>query len=58
MDADQRLTVDGYALDLATEGLLHEGAVVPLAPKAFAVLRRLVEDGGQVVTKRALLRAG
>jgi DNA-binding winged helix-turn-helix (wHTH) protein/tetratricopeptide (TPR) repeat protein len=58
MDADRSLTFEGYALDLANERLLHEGEVVPLAPKAFAVLRRLVEDGGQVVTKKELLRAG
>ena len=32
--------------------------VVALTPKAFAVLRRLVEDGGQLVTKEELLRAG
>src|SRR5258707_12406501 len=58
MDAHRLLTFEGYSLDLANERLLHEGEVVALTPKAFAVLRRLVEDGGQLVTKKELLRAG
>ncbi|HSP96517.1 MAG TPA: AAA family ATPase [Candidatus Dormibacteraeota bacterium] len=32
--------------------------MVALTPKAFTVLRRLVEDSGQLVTKEELLRAG
>src|SRR5205814_5251459 len=32
--------------------------IAPLTPKAFAVLRRLVEDRGQLVSKEELLRAG
>ena len=32
--------------------------MVALTPKAFAVLHRLVEDGGQLVSKEELLRAG
>ena len=31
---------------------------MPSRPKAFAVLRRLIEDGGQLVSKQELLRAG
>src|SRR5689334_3491825 len=58
MDADRLLTFEGYSLDVANEQLLHDGDVVALTPKAFAVLRRLVEDGGQVVSKEELLRAG
>jgi DNA-binding response OmpR family regulator len=42
MDADWLLTFDRRSLDLANERLLHDGDVVPLTPKAFAVLRRLV----------------
>jgi DNA-binding winged helix-turn-helix (wHTH) protein len=57
MDADRLLAFEGYSLDLANDQLLHGGDMVPLTPKAFAVLR-LVEDGGQVVTKKELLRAG
>jgi DNA-binding winged helix-turn-helix (wHTH) protein/tetratricopeptide (TPR) repeat protein len=58
MEADRRLTFEGYCLDLATEQLLCGDEVVALTPKAFTVLRRLVEDGGQLVTKEELLRAG
>ena len=58
MDTDRRLTFGGFSLDLANEQLVCDGEVVALTPKAFAVLRRLLEDGGQLVTKEALLRAG
>src|SRR5436189_5381693 len=58
MDANRRLTFGGFSLDLANDQLVCDGEVVALTPKAFAVLRRLVEDGGQVVTKEELLRAG
>src|SRR5258706_9454387 len=57
MDAS-RLTFEGFSLDLANEQLVCDGEVVALTPKAFAVLRRLLEDGGQLVTKAELLRAG
>src|SRR5262245_26946373 len=57
MDADRLLTFDPYSLDLVNERLLHEGDVVPLTPKAFAVLRRLIEDAGQLVKKDDLLRS-
>src|SRR5512139_1568920 len=58
MEADRRLTFEGYCLDLATRQLLCGDEVVALTPKAFTVLRRLVEDGGQLVSKEELLRAG
>jgi DNA-binding winged helix-turn-helix (wHTH) protein/tetratricopeptide (TPR) repeat protein len=58
MDADQRLTFDDFCLDFGTEQLLCGNEVVALTPKALAVLRRLVEDGGQLVSKEELLRAG
>jgi DNA-binding winged helix-turn-helix (wHTH) protein len=57
MDADRLLSFEGYSLDLANERLLQDGDVVPLTPKAFAVLRRLVEDAGQLVRKEDLLRS-
>jgi hypothetical protein len=41
-----------YSLDLANEQLLCSDEVVALTPKAFAVLRRLVEEGRQLVSKR------
>src|SRR5512139_4130401 len=58
MQADRRLTFGEFSLDLASERLWCGGEVVALTPKAFAVLRRLVEDGGQLVSKEDLLRAG
>jgi DNA-binding winged helix-turn-helix (wHTH) protein/tetratricopeptide (TPR) repeat protein len=58
MDADRRLTFGAFSLDLAKERLVRDGETVALTPKAFAVLRRLLEDGGQLVTKEELLRAG
>src|SRR5215470_16086057 len=58
MEADRRLTFEGFCLDLGAQRLLEGDEVVALTPKAFAVLRRLVEEGGQLVTKEELLRAG
>ena len=58
MNADRRVAFEGFSLDLANEQLVCDGEVVALTPKAFAVLRRLLEDGGQLVTKEELLRAG
>src|SRR5262245_42399179 len=58
MEADRSLQFDDFSLDPNTEQLLCGGEVVDLTPKAFAVLRRLVEEGGQVVSKEELLRAG
>src|SRR5215831_20702698 len=57
MDADRLLTFDPYSLDLANERLLQDGHPVPLTPKAFAVLRRLVEDAGRLVKKDDLLQS-
>src|SRR5512135_2873107 len=58
MEAEQRLTFGDFCLDIASQRLRCGGEVVALTPKAFAVLRRLVEDGGQLVSKEDLLRAG
>jgi DNA-binding winged helix-turn-helix (wHTH) protein/tetratricopeptide (TPR) repeat protein len=58
MQSDRRLSFGEFCLDLTTEHLLCGSEVVALTPKAFAVLRRLVEDGGQLVSKEDLLRAG
>jgi DNA-binding winged helix-turn-helix (wHTH) protein len=58
MEADRRLTFGDFCLDLTGEQLLCDGEVVALTPKAFAVLRRLVEEGGRLVSKAELLRAG
>jgi DNA-binding winged helix-turn-helix (wHTH) protein len=58
MEADRRLTFADFCLALSAERFLCRGEVVALTPKAFAILRRLVEDGGQLVSKEELLRAG
>jgi hypothetical protein len=58
MEVDRRLLFDDFSLDPSTEQLSCGGEVVALTPKAFAILRRLVEDGGKVVPKGELLRAG
>jgi DNA-binding winged helix-turn-helix (wHTH) protein len=58
MDTDRRLTFGDFSLDLATARLWCGNEVVALTPKAFGVLRRLVEDGGQLVSKDELLKAG
>src|SRR5262249_14977286 len=58
MEADRHLTFEGFALDVVNEQLLRGDEIVALTPKAFAVLRCLVEHGGQLVKKEALLRAG
>jgi DNA-binding winged helix-turn-helix (wHTH) protein/tetratricopeptide (TPR) repeat protein len=54
----RRLTFGEFSLDLTEERLRCDSEVVALTPKAFAVLRRLAEAGGHVVTKEELLRAG
>src|SRR5262247_2670320 len=58
MDAGRRLAFGDFWLDLTSERLWHHDEVAALTPKAFAVLRRLVEDRGQLVSKEELLRAG
>ena len=55
MNADRPVTFAGFSLDLANERLACDGDVVPLTSKARAVLRRLVEHRGAVVTTTGLL---
>src|SRR5512147_1350797 len=58
MESDRRLTFGDFWLDPTSQQLWCRDEVVALTPKATAVLRRLVEDGGQLVSKEELLRAG
>src|SRR2546425_8968507 len=44
-------------LDSANEWVWHGEQRLPLTPKAFAVLRYLVDHPGRVVTKEEVLRA-
>jgi DNA-binding winged helix-turn-helix (wHTH) protein/predicted ATPase len=46
-----------FRLDLGNEQLWRDNQLVPLRPKAFAVLRCLVEQAGRLVTKEELLKA-
>ena len=62
MDADRAPTVAwrfaGFTLDLARGALLAEdGAEVALRPKAFALLRLLVERAGRLQARDALMAA-
>src|SRR5215471_16266548 len=58
METGRRVTFGDFCLDLTSEQLWCQNQVIALTPKAFAVLRRLVEDRGQLVSKEELLRAG
>src|SRR5215471_6874994 len=44
-----------FRIDAAKRLLLREGSVVPLTPKCFDILLALVENGGDVLEKTALL---
>jgi pimeloyl-ACP methyl ester carboxylesterase/DNA-binding winged helix-turn-helix (wHTH) protein len=52
------LTFGACALNLASAQLTRGARVVPLTPKAYDVLRYLVEHAGRLVTKQELLDAG
>ena len=54
---DHALDFAGFRLDPASGRLLRDGRPVPLAPKAFAVLRYLASRPGQLVGKQELLTA-
>ena len=53
----QHLIFEPFRLDLRDERLWRGDEVIPLSPKGFAVLCRLVAQAGQLVTKDALLEA-
>jgi DNA-binding winged helix-turn-helix (wHTH) protein len=57
MAAPPSPTFGSFRLDLETEKLLRGDEVLRLGPKAFAVLRMLVERRGEVVRRAELLRA-
>ena len=44
-----------FHLDLANERLLQDQQIISLKPKAFAILRYLVENPGRLITKEELL---
>jgi len=53
----QSFQFDGFTLDLARLSLRGPSGEVPLRPKAFEVLRYLVENAGRVVTKEEVMNA-
>src|SRR5215207_3297155 len=57
MTADREITFGPFRLDKANERLLRDSRPIALRPKAFAVLRYLLERPGQLVTKQQLLDA-
>ena len=50
----QALRFGGFELDLTSGELRRDGRKIPLPPKAFAVLKALVERPGEVVTREEL----
>src|SRR6266536_6678252 len=46
---------DEFTVDSEQKVLLRNGAPLPLAPKVFDTLLILVEDGGRIVEKEALM---
>jgi DNA-binding winged helix-turn-helix (wHTH) protein/predicted ATPase len=55
MPSKQQKAFDRFRLDSSNERLWRGEQIVPLRPKAFAVLRHLVDHPGQLVTKQQLL---
>jgi len=53
----QEIAFEAFRLDLVNECLWQDTQVITLRPKAFRVLKLLVERRGQLVTKRQVLDA-
>ncbi|HYO76343.1 MAG TPA: winged helix-turn-helix domain-containing protein, partial [Thermoanaerobaculia bacterium] len=56
MTAGRHFDFGPFRLDAANHELLRDGRAVPLKPKAFDLLRVLVENRGRIVSKDDLLR--
>jgi len=54
---DQPVTFGAYSLERASGHLKRGGVVVPLTPRAFAVLEHLVAHAGRLVSKQELFDA-
>jgi len=46
---------DDFEVDALTRRLLRDGQLLPLSPKAFAILLALVEHHGEILSKQDLL---
>lgn len=55
MRKEDPITFGSFCLDIVNERLCREDEEVHLHPKAFAVLRYLIEHSGRLVTRNALL---
>ena len=53
----QEITFETFRLDLVNECLWRDARAISLRPKAFRVLKLLVERRGQLVTKKQVLDA-
>src|SRR5437762_9763412 len=55
MQAQKNITFGGFRLDFTNECLWQGARSIALRPKAFAVLKLLVENPGQLVSKQLVL---
>src|SRR5260370_42478753 len=56
--SSETLSFEVYTLDLMRCALLRGGETIELRPKAFDVLRYLMEHAGRLVSKEELITAG
>ena len=57
MPTSKQIALGRFRLDLTNECLWQGARVITLRPKAYAVLKHLVDHRGQLVTKHQLLEA-
>ena len=57
MPTNKQITLGRFRLDLTNECLWQGAQAIALRPKAYAVLKHLVDHRGQLVTKQQLLDA-
>jgi len=57
VELENRIVFDPFCLDLTNECLWRGSQAIKLRPKAFAVLRYLLGQPGQLITKEELLNA-
>jgi DNA-binding winged helix-turn-helix (wHTH) protein/tetratricopeptide (TPR) repeat protein len=55
MQAEKDITFGKFRLDFTNECLWHDSSSISLRPKAFAVLKLLIENPGQLVSKQKVL---
>ena len=55
MDSSKQIVFGRFRLDPPNERLWRDEEAIALRPKAFAVLKHLIEHRGQLVTKQQLL---